>query len=215
MNSWWNLGEHSGYRGAELALYNVTCPFCSEKGNFELAYRAQKKQPNERKTLNFDTYKCGNCAGFVQVFWSATRDIHDFRAQPWPLRLESAPEHFPASVGRYWLQAKRNLRDKNADAAVVMARSAMQLALREHGATGANLKQEIDSLADRGLLPPLMKDWAHTVRQIGNDSAHPDPAAAAMSERDAADIVAFLDFALEYLYELPKRIQEHRARKDA
>ena len=215
MNSWWDLGEHSGFRGSDLALYQVTCPFCSESGNFELAFRAQKKQPNGSKVLNFDTLKCGSCAGFVQVFWSGSHRVHDFRAQPWPLKLERSPEHYPEAVGRFWLQAKRNLRDKNADAAAVMARSSLQLALREHGATGANLKQEIDSLASRGLLPPLMKDWSHTMRELGNDSAHPAPADVATSQRDAADIVAFLDFLLEYLYALPKRIAQYRERKDA
>lgn len=215
MNSWWDLGEHSGFQGSELALYKVACPFCTESGNFELAFRAQKKQPNGSKILNFDTYKCGNCASFVQVFWSGSHSLHSFRAQPWPLKLERAPEHFPEAVGRFWLQAKRNLGERNSDAAAVMARSSLQLALRAHGATGANLKQEIDSLADRGLLPPLMKDWAHALRQLGNDSAHPDPAQSAVSQRDASDIVAFLDFLLEYLYALPKRIAEYRERKDA
>ena len=215
MNSWWDLGEHSGYCGKELALYQITCPFCNERGNFGLAFRAQKKQPNEQKVLNFDTLKCGNCASFVQVFWSGSHDLHDYRAQPWPLHIERAPEHFPEAVGRFWLQAKRNLKDRNADAAAVMARSALQIALREQEAKGANLKQEIDDLAGRGLLPPMMKEWAHVVRELGNDSAHPTPSATATTLRDAADVVSFLDFTLEYLYALPKRINEFRSRKDA
>ena len=215
MNSWWDLGEHSGYHGSELTMHQITCPFCSERGNFELAFRAQKKQPNERKVPNFDTLKCGSCASFLQVFWSGLHQIHDYRVQPWPLKMERAPEHFPEAVGRFWLQAKRNLNEKNSDAAAVMARSATQIALREQSATGSNLKQELDDLATRGLLPPLMKDWAHAVRELGNDSAHPKPTATPTSSRDAADIVAFLDFMLEYLYALPKRINEHRARKDA
>lgn len=28
MDSWWQLGEWSGVSGEELALYNITCPFC-------------------------------------------------------------------------------------------------------------------------------------------------------------------------------------------
>ena len=215
MNSWWDLGEHSGMRGPELSLYNITCAFCQERGNFELAFRAQKKEPNGSKVLNFDTLKCANCAAFVQVFWSGSHMVHDFRAQPWPLKLEKSPDHYPEAVGRFWLQAKRNLRDKNADAAAVMARSSLQLALREHGATGQNLKKEIDDLATKGLLPPLMKEWSHNLRELGNDSAHPALAAAPTTQRDASDIVAFLDFLLEYLYSLPKRIQEFRQRKDA
>jgi hypothetical protein len=214
MNSWWDLGEHSGYQGSELTLHRITCPFCEERGNFEIAFRGTKKQPNKDKVLNFDTYKCGSCSGYVQVLWSSSYRLHDFIAQPWPKKLNKAPDEYPDSIGRYWLQAKRNLREKNWDAAAVMARSALQLSLRAHQAKGSNLKQEIDDLATKGLLPPLMKDWAHLVRDLGNDSAHPNLDAPATTSKDASDIVAFLDFLLEYLYVLPKKINDYRGRKD-
>ena len=213
MDSWWSLGEGYGYRGADLALYKITCPFCMESGNFAMAFHAEKKQPNGSKVLNFDTLKCGSCASFVQVVWSATCDLHDYRVQPWPLKYEKAPEHFPANVGRYWLQAKKSLLDQNYDAAAVMARSSLQVALRSHKAEGANLKQEIDDLAKKGLLPPLMQEWSHNLRELANDSAHPQPDQAATTAQDARDIVKFMDFLFEYLYALPKRINEFRERK--
>lgn len=215
MDSWWQLGEWSGQHGTELAVYQITCPFCMERGNFSTEFHVAKKQPNGRKALNFDTLKCGNCAAYVQVFWSAGDALHAFRVQPWPLKYDRAPEQYPQEIGRYWLQAKKNLSDHNWDAAAVMARSALQLALRSHQAKGTNLKQEIDDLASKGLLPSVMREWSHNVRELGNDSAHPNPGQPPTSPKDASDIVGFLDFLLEYLYTLPKRISEYRARKDA
>lgn len=213
MDSWWSLGEWSGFATGKLALYKITCPFCMETGNFSTEFHAEKKQPNGSKVLNFDTLKCGSCASFVQVTWAGGGDIHDFRVQPWPLKYEKAPEHYPEDVGRYWLQAKKSLVDKNYDAAAVMTRSAIQLALRAHNAKGANLKQEIDDLAEKRLLPPLMQDWAHSLRDLANDSAHPAPNQVPTSARDASDLVKFMDFLFEYLYALPKRIREFRERK--
>ena len=215
MDSWWKLGEGRGYHGAELALYNITCAFCNESDNFELAFHGEKKQPNGSKVLNFDTFKCGSCASFVQVFWSATDELHDYRAQPSPLKYEKAPDHFPADVARYWLQAKRSLQSQNYDAATVMARSSLQVALRALEAKGANLKQEINNLAEKGLLPPTMQEWSHNLRELANDSAHPMPEQAATTAQDARDIVMFMDFMFEYLYALPKRIKEFRDRKTA
>mgnify|MGYP001576278160 CR=1 FL=1 len=212
MNSWWELGEWSGHHGAELALYNITCPFCMETGNFKVAFHAEKKKPNGHKLLNFDTLECGNCKGYVMCLWSGSHNLHASRVLPWPLQYEKHPEHWPAAVGRYWLQAKRSLTSENWDAAAVMARSAMQIALREQGAQGANLKQEIEDLARRGLLPPIMKEWADTVRELGNDSAHPQPQQAPTSSRDAQDIARYLDVLLEYLYDLPKQIADYRSR---
>ena len=190
MDSWWSLGEWSGYDGTKLALYRITCPFCMETGNFSTEFHATKKQPNGSKIINFDTLKCGNCSSFVQVLWSAGDTVHDYRVQPWPIKIERAPEHYPEAIGRFWLQAKRNLRDRNWDAAAVMARSALQLALRSNGATGANLKQEIDTLASKGILPPLMQEWSHNVRELGNDSAHPNP------DQEPTDSVVSSTFAI-------------------
>jgi hypothetical protein len=148
------------------------------------------------------------------VFWSASRDHHNYKIVPWPIgKLKKYPDHWPEAVGRYWLQAKRNLKDQNWDAAALMARSSLQVSLREQNAIGNNLKQEIDDLADKGVLPKIMQDWAHNVRELGNDSAHPKPDQPPTSSEDAKDIVGFMDYLFEYLYTLPKQINEYRERK--
>lgn len=213
MESWWDLGEWSGNRGIELSIHDITCPFCMERGNFKTAFHAEKQKPNSRKKLNFDTLQCGNCQGYVLCLWSAGDGLHSYKVLPWPLRLEKHPMHWPETIGRFWLQAKRSLSDENWDAAAVMARSAMQAALRGFDAKGANLKQEIDDLATKGLLPPIMKDWSHALRELGNESAHPATNQEPTSPRDAKDIVRFLDFLLEYLYDLPNQIDEFINRK--
>lgn len=215
MSSWWSFAENNGYRGKALALHRITCPFCEERGNFSTEYHAEKKKPNGRKILNFDTLQCGRCASYVQVFWSAAEDgsgIHNYKVQPWSLKLDHYPKHWPEDVGRCWLQGKRNLKDGNWDAAALMARSALQLALREQGAQGDNLKQEIKDLVDRSLLTKIIGEWSENVRTLGNNSAHPMPGQAATNAQDAKDIVQFLDFLLEYLYTLPKKINDYRER---
>lgn len=217
MDSWWQLGEGSGQLGESLAIYKITCPFCLEKGKFKTVFHAEKKKPNSDKKLNFDTLECSNCKGYVMVLWSASEHsyghgLYDYHVLPWPLKFENYPEHWPEDIGRYWLQAKRNILGENWDAAAVMARSALQLALRNHKAEGKNLKQEIEDLASKGVLPPIMKDWSDHVRELGNDSAHPVPTQGPTNPQDARDIVRFLDFLLEYLYSLPHQIQEYRER---
>ncbi len=215
MRSWWQLGEGSGYRGNELELYRITCPFCMERGNFKLAFRAQKKKPNGSKALNFDTLECGSCKSYVMALWSASEfgELYSYEVLPWTSKPDSFPEHWPEAVGRYWLQAQKCLKDESWDAAALMARSSLQVALREQKAAGSNLRQEIDDLASKGLLPPVIKEWAHSLRELGNDSAHPQPNQAATLQADAIDIVRFLGFLLEYLYNLPHSIAEYRQRK--
>lgn len=215
--SWWTLGEGHGYRGGELELFRITCPFCMERGNFSTAFHAEKKKSNSDKTLNFDTLECGNCRGYVMVLWSASEygygnSLYNYRVLPWPQNYEKYPEHWPDTLGRYWIQAKRSLKEENWDAAALMARSALQFALRDHGAKKGSLKSEIADLYSKGILPPNMKDWSEEVRELGNESAHPSPSAKATDQEDARDIVKFLDFLAEYLYDLPHQISEYRKR---
>ena len=219
MNSWWEMGEHTGYSGNELAVHQIVCPFCDERGNFQRSYHAEKKKPNSSKHINFDTLECGNCKGYVQVIWSASsrgiggEGVHDFHQQPWPLKKARCPEHWPANVGRYWQQASNNLAREEWDGAAVLSRSALQVAVRDHKAAGQTLKAEIEDLAKKGILPGIMKEWSDHVRILGNESAHPRPGCAMVEPRDAQDIFRFLTFFLQYLYDLPKQINDYRSRR--
>ena len=218
--SWWELGEGSGHLGKDLALHKITCAFCQERGNFKLAFHEEKKKPNSEKKLNFDVYKCVSCAGFVHVLWSAegwNGGLHAFEVLPWPLRTKpEPPEHWPAEISRFWVQAHDTAASENWDAAAVMARSALQQAVRSQGASGGNrnnLQTEIDDLSNRGILPPHMKEWAHELRLLANDSAHPSGSTTESSQQDVSDILEFLDFLLVYLYNLPHDISEYRKRR--
>jgi hypothetical protein len=217
MSSWWEFGEHSGIDGKGLALYRIKCAFCNEGGNFSTIHHEQRAHA-EKKVLNYDTLKCGNCGNLMMVFWSAAHDIggrgiHDFKCVPWPRMTTQFPDHWPADVGRCWLQAQRSLEGKNWDAAALMARSAVQLVVRYQKASGANLKQQIDDLATKGLLPPVMKEWSHEIRELGNENAHPTPGAEGTDPKDARDVIEFLGQLLVMTYNLPHQIEQYRERR--
>ena len=94
------------------------------------------------------------------------------------------------------------------------ARSAVQLVARSHGAKGNNVKQEIDDLADKGLILPIMKDWSHEVRELANEGTHPQPGSTGTNEKDAKDVVEFLTFLMRVMHDLPKQIEDFRKRRD-
>lgn len=195
METWWEFGEGTGYSGDELAVYRLRCAFCRATGNFSLTHREKKiHAANHRKVLYFDTMQCGECANYLMVFWSAGRGLHDYKTVPWAFgNYESIPENWPDNVGRFWQQGRRALARNDLDAATLMTRSALQAALRAKDADGGTLQKEIDNLASTGLLPPLMKDWAHALRLLGNSSAHPKPDEPAPDKRDVRDVVEFLE----------------------
>lgn len=213
--SWWQLGEGFGSRGQDLALYAIQCAFCNERGNWSRVFHAEKGKPNTDKRLNFDVYQCGNCAGYVHVLWSASQwggDLHDFKVLPWPLGEPEPSKRWPDQVQRFWKQAVKSANSEVWDAASVMARSALQVALRQQGATGRTLKDEIDDLAMKGLLPPSMQEWATEVRLLGNEAAHPELETMPAEPQDIKDAIKFLDVLLYQIYDVPADIKEYRDR---
>lgn len=217
MSSWWDLGEWSGYRGDSLATYGIDCAFCGERGNFETVHHLERKKPgNDGKKLNYDTLKCGYCGNYMFAFWSAAGgrgDMHGYHVMPWHRSTTTYPKHWPSDIGQYWLEARRSVEGKNWTAAALMARSAIQLVVRSHGGHGNNLKQEIDDLADKGLILPVMKDWSHEIRVLANEGTHPQPGSTGTNEKDAKDAVEFLSFLMTVMYNLPKQIEEFRDRQ--
>jgi hypothetical protein len=217
---WWDLGEWSGNPGQVLRTHSITCAFCGVDGNFEVLHHLERKKPgSERKKLNYDTLKCGNCGNYMFAFWSAAEfghgsgDMHACHVLPWHQRTTRYPDHWPDDVGNYWVEARRSVEGKNWTAAALMARSAVQLVARKNQAKGKNLKEEIDDLAAKGLIIPIMQEWAHEVRELANEGTHPQPGTTGTNEKDAKDVVQFLTFLMTVMYNVPKQIEDYRKRK--
>jgi hypothetical protein len=51
--SWWRLGEGTGYRGGNLALHEIECAFCNERGNWTLVFHEEKRKASSQKEAEF------------------------------------------------------------------------------------------------------------------------------------------------------------------
>jgi hypothetical protein len=220
MSSWWQLGEDTGHEGHDLALYKIECAFCGERGNWGCVFHEEMKKPNGKKRLNFDVYRCGNCAAYTHVMWSISERsyshaFHGFCVLPYPLKTKPEPSgNWPPLVQRFWMQAHQSLSAEIWDGASVMTRSAMQVTLREQGAKGRTLKDEIEDLAVKNMLPPAMKEWSTELRLLGNESAHPELDQTDADPQDIRDAIQFLDLLLNYIYDLPAQIKLYRDRRN-
>jgi hypothetical protein len=157
-------------------------------------------------------YQCSGCGGFVLVdLWLAVNGedpimdgVHPLAsARPWPeLPSGIADDHQEA-----WSCHLAGLHR----ASILMARSALQRTVRHLGASGRNLKGELDDLADSGKITRQLRDNADDVRLTGNDVAHPDELTA-VSGGDAEASLEFLDDFLRTTVVIP---EHQKARADS
>ena len=86
-------------------------------------------------------------------------------------------------------------------ACAVMARRALQTACIEKGASKGRLVDQLEELADKGIITKDLKEWADVVRWVGNDAAH--PGSEEVKKEDAEDILKLAEQFVHVVYVTP------------
>ena len=121
---------------------------------------------------------------------------------------KEAPRHLPANIESYFLQATRSLEGKNFDASGVMSRKALDTATRKlkPDAKG-NLYKRIEALAAVNLITPDLKNWAHIIRDDGNDAAHEEEPT---TQDFAQELLDFTELFLMYTFTMPGMVKDRQ-----
>ncbi len=126
------------------------------------------------------------------------------------------PDKLPEDVATYLRQAADALRmPKMSDACVIMCRRALEAAtIAIGGDKNARLAKRIDELARQNRITQDLAEWSHHIRGLGNEAAHGDGPLPLGEEgvQIARETFEFTTLLLLYLFTLPKRVQEARAR---
>jgi hypothetical protein len=161
---------------------------------------------SERDGRFHSLFLCVECKGVAWGSWSTTTDLR----MEAPLPREGAAPELPDNVRISFAEAIGALNGGLWRSAVIMSRSAIQAAVRGHGATGTTLAAEIKDLAVRNVVPQPIADWANEIRTAGNPVAHPED--EVISEHDAEEIIALADSLFDYLYVIPREVERRRTR---
>lgn len=90
----------------------------------------------------------------------------------------------------------------------VLARRAIQSAcIHKKAHEKKTLEKQIDELGSKGIITDSLRKWAHAVRWIGNDAAHPK-AKHPVEKEDADDILKLAEEFLAAIYVTPKIAEE-------
>lgn len=92
-------------------------------------------------------------------------------------------------------------------------RRTLELILKDQGATKWGLKNQIEEIAGRGLLPGTLKEASSLAKMLGDTAAHDKE--LEIDSHDVEAIAEFIGFIIEYLYIVPTQISTYKRTLDA
>jgi hypothetical protein len=135
--------------------------------------------------------------------------IHQEISEFWP-HAQTVDEAVPERSRGYLDQAIASIHAPAG--AVMLAASAVDSMLKEKGLRDGSLYARIQEAAAAHLITNEMAQWAHEVRLDANDQRHVDDQAALPNEADARKSVEFVLALAQFLFVLPARVAQGRAR---
>ena len=126
-----------------------------------------------------------------------------------------APEHVPNKIAQNYEEAMDNLQRQNWTSAGIMFRKVLERSTLELAPDGTDFGQmslfkRIDALAERHAITPAMQEWAHIIRDRGNEAAHEE-----FDKASAKQIQGFTEIFLIYAFTLPTRVEQAQGKTAA
>ncbi len=91
-------------------------------------------------------------------------------------------------------------------------RRTLELILKDKGATKWGLKDKIEEVAQKGVLPDTLKEASALAKLLGDTAAHDKE--LEIDEYDVEAVAEFIGFIIEYLYIIPEKINTYKIRLD-
>lgn len=195
------------------------CPHCHTSSVSFTSY-AEVAKPNSRNYVT--AFFCGSCYGgyFAEISCPTSQTGHATRgnieANPnyrinseYPLPTGTyAPKFLPANIDRFFLQAALSLKSGNHDASAMMSRKALEVAVKTLDPSGSGtLYNRIENLAASGKITSELKDWAHIIRDDGNEAAHEENP---VTPEFSGEILSFTEMFLMYTFTMPGMVSDRR-----
>ncbi len=121
----------------------------------------------------------------------------------------------PSKVKADYAEGLKDMENGCFKSACVMFRRALQNAALKLGTNKKDkLQDQIDDLENRKIITSDLKEWAHEIRMVGNDGAHPfEDQFDEIGKEDALEIRDFLAGFVDYVFVMKKKFEERKKRK--
>lgn len=184
------------------------CPSCN--GFSSLTDRTSYAKTINSTRIRFCVSECNSC----DFHFLVTRfDQNDKIIKIWPKTLPgSVDKLIPEPVKSDFEEALVCEAANSYRGAAALARRTLQVICLDKGASkNKKLYEQIDELFTKNIITQDIKDWAHEVRYVGNDAAHPN--STDVTSDDARDILELLGSMCDVLYVAPARAAVRKAKR--
>ena len=190
----------------------LVCPHCGNKAPQEIKCTAFGTEEIEigGNTIDIKTYtifvQCKTCLE-ASVYW-------DWEESNEPGNLKEAPLLFPSTkkfsgipkaIQDSYDEAKR-VQKISPTAFAVLIRKALEYLCREQTASGNSLKEQLENLAERNIIPATLSRMANALRYFGNIGAHSTEVKIGSEEAGVMD--DFFIAVIEYVYVAPEKLNK-------
>ncbi len=150
----------------------IKCPGCGQGGTFTKFQNLQDLHlPNSAKGFLFLGHRqCPNPSCQAHVFFVRAQN-GDLLTYP-SLRVDFDSNNIPQTIKNALEEAISCHANGCFMAAGIMVRRTLEELCSERGVSGGNLKQRLNSLQDKVILPPELFEAMDELRILGNDAAH-------------------------------------------
>ena len=197
-------GNFHGFFWAEpqtLIPRKFVCGYCGSSVSSEKGYKiCQSGQTHQAKANQVGgVFICPECNAPTYFPPKEQRQI------PGSL-FGNDVSHVPDGLNTLYNEARNCVSNGDNTASVLVCRKMLMNIAVEQGAKH-NLKfiEYVDYLSDKGYVPPHGKHWVDHIRKKGNEANHE---ITLMTDKDAKDLIVFLEMLLKFIYEFPNLMQQ-------
>ncbi len=191
----------------QMGPTTMHCPHCGKNSTFDLCHYGNDvscSSSNSSPKHAVGIRRCPNlnCRALVfVVFNMKTRKV--IQAYP-PERLDFDSSNIPPDIVENVEQAITCHANECYIAAAIMIRRSVEFLCDDQGATGKVLKQRLEALGKKIVIPPDLMDNLDVLRLFGNDANH-------VEARDFSDIgKEHVEAAMEFLKEVLKATYQYK-----
>ena len=107
-------------------------------------------------------------------------------------------------------EAALKVRDIDNNICLMALRRTLELIFVDKGATKWGLKDKIEEIAKKGILPESLKEASSLTKKLGDSAAHDRD--IEVDSSDLNSMIEFVEYIVEYLYVLPYKIDCYKKR---